>query len=126
MVINMASPVSPVSPVRYSSVPAINQPPATVQILTTPLKHNSSPAVVLTKSPIIKDFDSLQDRFFKVCGEHYGNGEVGQPAIDEMWHMLRQYTEQYPECKKLLPQKPINEKVSDEALAFIQSFRGGW
>lgn len=114
------------SPARFNSLPTIRQPQPPVEPLATPVKQNSSPAVVATKSVAVINFEKLLNRFFKECGDNYGNGKVGQTAIDDMWEILRTYAEQHPECKNRLPQKPINERVSDEALAFIQSIRAGW
>src|SRR5690348_7444850 len=110
------------SPVRKnSSFPLVNHEQA------PPSKQNSSPAVVQTKSPVITNFEVLTNLFFKACGDNYGNGEEGQPAIDATWNHLLEYVKKHPECNELLPRKPTNEKIPNEALAFIQYVRtGGW
>ncbi len=89
-----------------------------------PAKQSSSPAVVLTKSPIVSYFELLADKLFKVCGENYGSGEAGQAAIDAAWNTLSSYAEQHPQCRALLPNKPVNVKVNSEALRYIQWMRG--
>ncbi len=64
----------------------------------------------------------LYNNFFKVCGANYGNGEIGQPAIEAAWERLRECAVKQC-CMHLLPKKPINVKMSDEGLSYIDYFR---
>lgn len=93
-----------------------------------PVKSVSCPAVIQSTvvSPHRKNFLDLREFYYNVCGKNYGNGPVGQPAIDAIWNQLKKFTELHPECQKDLPQQGyINQKVDEATLAYFNELRQG-